>query len=1071
VLLFATLTAAFASGGLYLTDEALPQVADPLGEVDARFADTDGDGQGEVHFIYTSAIVDVFYSHSYLWSDLHTSMATWGQTALGWTRLTGDYSVLQMLPGVVPANVAGALDLDGDGIPTWYDVVPDILDVPWSCHSVRGDRVFAGTHCGSGTIRRLLAPVDVDGDGDREALLDTTEGVYALDPANRYYQASLYLWEQPDSRAAASGDINGDGWIDLAVLRTSSPALEIYLGSANGLTSALSMPGSWTSLVVGDITGDGLAEVIAGDPLGRVEVWIGGAVRLTGPAALAAPTNGAGVGTTLGLGDLDGDGVDDVLATDADARGLFVWPSTIDPRTYVATWFPHVPDRYFLWRDGPRAADIDGDGREEVFDSSGPRTVIRYAPDTQDHDRDGSPALGDCDDHNPLRSPLRVEAPGDSIDNDCDQQELCFGDADHDGARTATTIARPIPFNPGTFQCATWGYAGREAPVDCDDAERGRSPFRTDLPGDGVDNDCDRLDSCWVDTDGDGPADTVAPRADCTADDVRPRPGTARTFHPGADRVGAVHAAGDVNDDGLADVLVIQPDRVLELYLGTPAGLDAAPAWTRTMAVAEQPAVPGQDVNGDGIDDLTTLTATYAYVWYGRAGAAPAVAASRWTPLAFAGFNPGQDRGYTAGDLDGDGRGDLVLSRPYNSTADSKLLLGSPTGYVAFGPGPSGNPVSAAGDLDGDGRDELVWTEWTTGRLLTAGLLGAALGPVTDRGLAPCGSTTPFPTLTEPAGDLYGDGTRQLLVDSLSACVGFGLFGAGSSGVDLYGQLLHPRAAADLDGDGTDDLIAIVASDTSSPDGQTPTHAAWLAGGARLQHLLPLPATAELSSLQGDLDGDGWVDLALLDAGSWRTIGAEELLVDCAPSSPEFIGPPSPELGWCAVYTTCRADRDGDGFASAMELPVIGRCEGPFLPLDAPAGDCDDQDASHYPGAPDPWDGLDADCDGGEGLVLSSDGDLTSGQLETFTLAGAPPGATVILLVSASGPGEGPCSASYGTCADLLGPRVVTTTQVDADGGGAVQLPVPALPPGMRRWLQAIVRDGPRSGVVEVVVR
>jgi MYXO-CTERM domain-containing protein len=67
----------------------------------------------------------------------------------------------------------------------------------------------------------------------------------------------------------------------------------------------------------------------------------------------------------------------------------------------------------------------------------------------------------------------------------------------------------------------------------------------------------------------------------------------------------------------------------------------------------------------------------------------------------------------------------------------------------------------------------------------------------------------------------------------------------------------------------------------------------------------------------------------------------------------ERMLPPSPHF-W---------DRDGDGLGG--KLAGLGSCEYDNPVIDVP-GDCDDSDASIYPGAPELCDGIDSDCSGGE---------------------------------------------------------------------------------------------------------
>jgi hypothetical protein len=106
---------------------------------------------------------------------------------------------------------------------------------------------------------------------------------------------------------------------------------------------------------------------------------------------------------------------------------------------------------------------------------------------------------GDCNDQGALGArvnPAAEEIPADGLDQDCDGRELCFEDADGDGFGR---VARVLSIG-GSCE----GIPGASASGDdCDDAAANVYPLAPETPGDGVDQDCDGVDTCFLDRDGD----------------------------------------------------------------------------------------------------------------------------------------------------------------------------------------------------------------------------------------------------------------------------------------------------------------------------------------------------------------------------------------------------------------------------------------------------------------------------------------------------------------------------------------------------------------------------------------
>ena len=125
-----------------------------------------------------------------------------------------------------------------------------------------------------------------------------------------------------------------------------------------------------------------------------------------------------------------------------------------------------------------------------------------------------------------------TEIIGDGIDQDCDGTELCYADVDNDGfvdASGATVVSADL-------DCNDSGEGTSSDPMtDCDDSDSNVYPGGTESVDDGIDQDCDGVDLCYVDADNDGFRDTmsltmISNDMDCLD------PGEARMIDP-ADQV------------------------------------------------------------------------------------------------------------------------------------------------------------------------------------------------------------------------------------------------------------------------------------------------------------------------------------------------------------------------------------------------------------------------------------------------------------------------------------------------------------------------------------------------------
>ena len=170
----------------------------------------------------------------------------------------------------------------------------------------------------------------------------------------------------------------------------------------------------------------------------------------------------------------------------------------------------------------------------------------------------------------------------------------------------------------------------------------------------------------------------------------------------------------DVDGDGLGD-LVVGSHGIVSVFTATPTpGGSVEPDQTLespdfSSNFGRQVAALG-DVDGDGIGDLAVLDGRAIYVYRGTIGGIDGSRPAELRTCPRDDFRCTEDHIAPAGDVDGDGLADLLVTRSPYSTF---LLRGTGGGLDASPSHSWTGRVLGAGDVDGDGDSDLLKWEFT----------------------------------------------------------------------------------------------------------------------------------------------------------------------------------------------------------------------------------------------------------------------------------------------------------------------------------------------------------------------
>ena len=250
-------------------------------------------------------------------------------------------------------------DVDGDGH-------AELLGADRAQMAVFSGRTLLRIHEKIGYVQHGRAG-DIDGDGTPDFFAQQVSGVAAFEIIQGGSWAVLATIATPSTTfgLAGLGDVTGDGRDDFAVVDLG--VVRVYSGAT--LMPVFGAPGD-RAFSIGDVDGDGAAEFITQTSTRTAIYKVGNEV----PLATMSPRSTVPQGSDYcaGVSDVDGDGVPDVAIGESyhglafRSREGMVWVASGATGAELHSYVGTAPNQR-LGRGLSRLGDVNGDGVDEVL--------------------------------------------------------------------------------------------------------------------------------------------------------------------------------------------------------------------------------------------------------------------------------------------------------------------------------------------------------------------------------------------------------------------------------------------------------------------------------------------------------------------------------------------------------------------------------------------------------------------------------------------------------------------------------------------------------------------------------